>query len=325
MAQTKNINASLGTVEKETVFGAASDAHFEPISTEPTITFGGTSYRWVTQLSINNKKFGSAEGPAAKDNLVVERGEYINSVQSAHLYGGYNFITQIKFTTNRGKTWVLEGAEAPSKTKEKYESLDLKGIRVLSIGGSHGGLGDSLKQLQIRYLANYDVEDEPQDLGGEPLYGILDVSGEGSIEYYQSSEVRNLEAITAISEFSANVETEVTQSYLLAEATSRFGFSYMNRQELRTETENVQKVSTKTTIDIKSGMLGLGICQLEVKKLKGKKVYLLIPKDGKTIVPYDTEKLKKTSFFDFSSSLRFMVPDLKFSSKYGWDNYHKGK
>jgi len=323
---TSNINSSQGTVECEIVFGDHSDSDFGPISADPVITFGGTQYRWVTQLSVNNEKYGAAEGSPVQNNLVVEEGEYINSVEAAHWYGAYNFITYLKFTTNRGKTWVIEGAEAPGKTKEKYASLKLENIRLLSFGGSHGGLGDSLKQIKLRYLDNYFVEDKAENTNGEKLYAILDVTGQGTIEVFESTEARELEAISSVNEITASVETEINQSYLLAEATSRLGLSYMNRQELRVEKEKFEKLSSKRTIPIKEGQIGIGLCQIEVKKLKtskdGEERYLLVPIRGKEVYPWAIADIKNKQFFDLSSNLQFLIPELKFQSKYGWDNFH---
>ena len=107
------ISSHSGTQIKEIVFGQGGGADFEPIGTEPEITIGGTYYRWITQLSINGDKFGSSEGFAKTNNLVVQKGEYINSVRLSCLFGGYGFLTHIEFSTNHNNNekWIMAGRE----------------------------------------------------------------------------------------------------------------------------------------------------------------------------------------------------------------------
>jgi hypothetical protein len=192
---------------------------------------------------------------------------------------------------------------------------------VVSLGGRHGGPGDSLKLLKIRYLDNYTVEDAPVDTGLENPYAILDVSPEGSVEIFESKESRTLNAITTVNEITASAETEVSQSFLLAEATTRLGLSYKNSQEMK----EVQEVrSIKKTINIPSGPLGIGICRVEIKKLirDSKPNYMIIPIEAKAIFPKTIEEIKLMLFFDLNSNLQSLIPDLKFSEKYGSRFFH---
>lgn len=303
-----------GQVEKELRIGGGGGGVFELIPCDPTITITGRYGDWINQLSINGETFGGGGGGPKDESFIVPKNDYITH---AKVYYG-DYVNSIEFTTNKGASWQIGKDESGSGLADK----ELSDIRVLAIGGSSG---EYLDAITLRYLDNYDVIQESDD-GDSPddLYAILNIFSSGK-ELVRTDSIRSreLEAITAINEFTINMESEITATYMVAEATSRFGFAYMNRQELAKETENEVSNTTKETIKIDEGMLGVEICNVEFKKRKSGG-YFLVPTSGKSVETMTPEQIKQTKFFDLSKKLKLHIPDIEFTTEKGWSLYHAG-
>ncbi|QPM92182.1 jacalin-like lectin [Pseudooceanicola algae] len=217
-------------------------------------SIGFRSGERVDAIILNGERHGG-NGGKERPIFEMQSDEYIDEMT---IWRGGR-IHRIKLTTSRGR--AMDVGQSGGK-----QSITLKDIRVLGIGGKSG---EELDKLRIRYIENYKAS----DLIETGVSAVVSVIPQGQrIEVSTSQRVSKLSATRQLMEtvfrFETSTETSAGASNAFGEFSAKvnttFGLEVTSQTEINEQVETEETSTETMSYTPPRGQVGLEIVQVDV-------------------------------------------------------------